>query len=135
MFARKSNNCDRRTTTKPACLRAMTFSSPMISRGVFCVGFRPCVIFLPQPLQLLDGDKPILTLAKVGNLRELIVKRLPEESQQKTTWLYVVGLALDATNDGDGADLRQLNRKAWQSSSRLLPVAPSFKICNPFSQG
>jgi hypothetical protein len=47
---------------------------------------------LPQPLQLLDGDKPILTLATVADARELIVKRLPEESRQKSTWRYVAGL-------------------------------------------
>jgi len=33
------------------------------------------------------------------------VKRLPEESRQKSTWQYVAGLALDAANGGDGADL------------------------------
>jgi hypothetical protein len=60
---------------------------------------------LPQPLQLLDGDKPILTLATVGDVRELIVKRLPEESRQKSTWQYVAGIALDTANGGDGADL------------------------------
>ena len=60
---------------------------------------------LPQPLQILDSDKPILTLATIGDVRELIVKRLPEESRQKSTWQYVAGLALDAANDGDGADL------------------------------
>jgi hypothetical protein len=31
---------------------------------------------LPAPLQILDGDKPILTLATVGDVRDLIVKRL-----------------------------------------------------------
>jgi hypothetical protein len=60
---------------------------------------------LPAPLQILDGDKPILTLATVGDARELIVKRLPEESREKSTWQYVAGLALDAANGGDGADL------------------------------
>jgi len=38
---------------------------------------------LPQALQILDCDKPILTLATVGDVRELIEKRLPEESQRK----------------------------------------------------
>ena len=60
---------------------------------------------LPQPLQILDGDKPILTLATVGDVRELIVKRLPEESREKSTWQHVAGLALDAANGADGADL------------------------------
>jgi hypothetical protein len=61
---------------------------------------------LPQTLQILDEqDKPILTLATVGDVRELIVKRLPEESRQKSQWQYVAGLALDAANGGDGADL------------------------------
>ena len=44
---------------------------------------------LPAPLQILDGDKPILTLATVGDVRDLIVKRLPEESRQKSTWQYL----------------------------------------------
>jgi hypothetical protein len=60
---------------------------------------------LPQPLQILDGDKPILTLATVGDVRDLIVKRLPEESRQKDSWQYVAGVALDAANGADGADL------------------------------
>jgi len=60
---------------------------------------------LPQSLQILDRDKPILTLATVSDVRELIVKRLPEESCEKSTWQYVAGLALDAANGGDGADL------------------------------
>ena len=60
---------------------------------------------LPQPLHILDGDKPILTLATVGDVRELIVKRLPEESREKSTWQYVAGLALDAANGGGGVDL------------------------------
>jgi hypothetical protein len=60
---------------------------------------------LPQPLHILDGDKPILTLATVADVRELIVNRLPEEGRQKSTWRYVAGLALDAANGGDGADL------------------------------
>jgi hypothetical protein len=60
---------------------------------------------LPQPVHIFDGDKPILTLATVGDVRELIVKRLPEESRQKTTWQYVAGLALDAANGGDCEDL------------------------------
>jgi hypothetical protein len=60
---------------------------------------------LPAPLQILDGDKPILTLATVGDVRELIVKRLPEESREKSTWQYVADLALDAANGDDGADL------------------------------
>jgi hypothetical protein len=60
---------------------------------------------LPAPLQILDGDKPILTLATVGDVRDLIVKRLPEESRQKSTWQYVAGLALDAANGADVADL------------------------------
>ena len=55
--------------------------------------------------QILDRNKPVLTLATVGDVRELIVKRLPEESRQKSTWQYVAGLALDAANGGDGADL------------------------------
>jgi hypothetical protein len=42
MFSRKSDSCDRRTTTKPARLSAITFSSPMISRGVLFTGVRPC---------------------------------------------------------------------------------------------
>ncbi len=60
---------------------------------------------LPQPLQLLDGDKPILTLATIGDVRELIVKRLPEESRQKSTWQHVAGVAIDAANVSDVADL------------------------------
>jgi hypothetical protein len=60
---------------------------------------------LPQPLHILDGDKPLLTLATVGDVRALIVKRLPDESRQKSTWQYVAGLALAAANGGDGADL------------------------------
>jgi len=60
---------------------------------------------LPSPLQILDGDKPILTLATVGDVRDLIVKRLPEESRQKETWQYVAGIALDAANGGNAADL------------------------------
>jgi hypothetical protein len=47
----------------------------------------------------------MLTLAAVGDVRELVVKRLPEESRAKSTWQYVAGLALDAANGGDGADL------------------------------
>ena len=60
---------------------------------------------LPGPLQILDDDKPILTLATVGDVRDLIVKRLPEESREKSTWQYVAGLALDTANGADGADL------------------------------
>ncbi|HTC04881.1 MAG TPA: hypothetical protein VK749_15870 [Xanthobacteraceae bacterium] len=61
---------------------------------------------LPAALHILDErGKPILTLATVGDVRELIVKRLPEESRQKTTWQYVAGLALDAANGADGVDL------------------------------
>jgi hypothetical protein len=61
---------------------------------------------LPAALQILDGDKPILTLATVGDVRELIVKRLPEESRQKSTLQYVAGIALDTANGAaDGADL------------------------------
>jgi hypothetical protein len=60
---------------------------------------------LPAALQILDGDKPILTLATVGDVRDLIVNRLPEESRQKSTWQYVAGLALNAANGADGADL------------------------------
>jgi hypothetical protein len=60
---------------------------------------------LPAPLQILDDDKPILTLATAGDVRDLIVKRLPEESRQKSTWQYVAGLALDAANGADSADL------------------------------
>jgi hypothetical protein len=61
---------------------------------------------LPAPLQILDEhDKPILTLATVGDVRDLIVKRLPEESWQKETWQYVAGIALDAANGGNAADL------------------------------
>jgi hypothetical protein len=61
---------------------------------------------LPAALQILDeSDKPILTLATVGDVRDLIVKRLPEESRQKSTWQYVAGVALHAANGGDGADL------------------------------
>jgi hypothetical protein len=60
---------------------------------------------LPRPLQILDGNRPILTIATVGDVRELIVKRLPEESRQKSTWQYVAGLALDAANGGDDNDL------------------------------
>jgi hypothetical protein len=61
---------------------------------------------LPAALQILDErDKPILTLATVGDVRDLIVKRLPEESRQKSTWQYVAGVALDAANGADGADL------------------------------
>jgi hypothetical protein len=60
---------------------------------------------LPQPLQILNGDKPILTLATVGDVRELIVKRVPEESREKSTWQHVAGLALDAANGGDSAHL------------------------------
>jgi hypothetical protein len=60
---------------------------------------------LPQPLHILDGDKPILTLATVGDVRTLILKRLLEESREKSTWQYVAGLALAAANGGDGADL------------------------------
>src|ERR1700719_4164458 len=61
---------------------------------------------LPAPLQILDeNDKSILTLATVGDVRELIAKRLPEESHEKSTWQYVAGLALDAGTDADGADL------------------------------
>jgi hypothetical protein len=56
-------------------------------------------------LQILDRDKPILTLATAGDVRDLIVKRRPEESRQKSTWQYVAGLALDAANGADGADL------------------------------
>jgi hypothetical protein len=37
---------------------------------------------LPQALQILEGDT-ILTLATVGDVRELIEKRLPEESRRK----------------------------------------------------
>src|SRR5271154_5282995 len=55
---------------------------------------------LPQPLQILNGDKPIMTLATVGDVRELIAKRLPEDSRKKSTWQYVAGLALDAANGG-----------------------------------
>jgi hypothetical protein len=29
---------------------------------------------LPQPLQILDGNRPILTIATVGDVRELIIK-------------------------------------------------------------
>jgi hypothetical protein len=53
---------------------------------------------LPQPLEILDGDKPILTLATVGDVRELIVKRLPKESREKSTWQYVAARALDAAH-------------------------------------
>jgi hypothetical protein len=60
---------------------------------------------LPAPLQILDGDKAILTLATVGDVRELIVKRLPAESREKSTWRYVAGLALDAANGAECADL------------------------------
>jgi hypothetical protein len=60
---------------------------------------------LPQPLHIFDGDKPLLTLATVADVRALILHRLPEESRQKSTWQYVAGLALDAANGGDGADL------------------------------
>jgi hypothetical protein len=60
---------------------------------------------LPQPLHILDGDRPPLTLATAGDVRELIVKRPPEESRVKSTWQYVAGLALDAANGADGADL------------------------------
>jgi hypothetical protein len=61
---------------------------------------------LPQSLQILDErDKPILTLATAGDVRDLIVKRLPEESRQKETWQYVAGIALDVANGADGADL------------------------------
>jgi hypothetical protein len=60
---------------------------------------------LPQPVHILDGAKPLLTLATVGDVRELIVKRLPAERREKSTWQYVAGRALDAANGGDGADL------------------------------
>jgi hypothetical protein len=60
---------------------------------------------LPAALHILDGDKPVLTLATVGDVRDLIVKRLPEESRQKDSWQYVAGLALDAANGGDSVDL------------------------------
>jgi hypothetical protein len=53
---------------------------------------------LPAPLQILDSDKPVLMLATVGDVRDLIVKRLPKKSRQKSTWQYVAGLALDAAN-------------------------------------
>jgi hypothetical protein len=60
----------------------------------------------PAPLHILDEHyKPILTLATVGDVRDLIVKRLPAESREKSTWQYVAGLALDAAYGGDGADL------------------------------
>lgn len=45
------------------------------------------------------------SLATVGDVRELIVIRLPGESRQKSTRQYVAGLALDAANGGDGVDL------------------------------
>jgi hypothetical protein len=60
---------------------------------------------LPQPLHILDGDKPILTLATVADLRALILKRVLAESREKSTWQYLAGPALDAANGGDGADL------------------------------
>jgi len=60
---------------------------------------------LPQPLQIRDCDHPILTLATVDDVRELIVTRPQEESREKRTWRYVAGLALDAANGSDGADL------------------------------
>jgi hypothetical protein len=60
---------------------------------------------LPQPLHILDQDKPIFTLATVGDVRELIVHRLPDENREKSTWRYLAGLALDAANEGDGAGL------------------------------
>jgi hypothetical protein len=33
------------------------------------------------------------------------VQHLPEESRRKSTWQYAAGLALDAANGGEGADL------------------------------
>jgi hypothetical protein len=65
---------------------------------------------LPQPLQILDGDKPILTLATVGDVRDLLVKRLPEKSREKSTWQYVAGQALDAASGADAADLSVAQR-------------------------
>jgi hypothetical protein len=53
----------------------------------------------------MSTTSQFLTLATVGAVRDLIVKRLPEESRQKSTWQYVAGLALDAARGGDGADL------------------------------
>jgi hypothetical protein len=41
---------------------------------------------LPQPLHIVDGNKPLLTLATVGDVRALIVQHLPEESRQKSIW-------------------------------------------------
>jgi hypothetical protein len=38
----------------------------------------------PQPLQILDGDKRLLTLATVGDVRAVILRRLPEESHEKS---------------------------------------------------
>ncbi len=51
---------------------------------------------LPAPLVVLDERrKPILPLATIGDVRALILKRLPEESRQKDTWQHVAGLLLD----------------------------------------
>jgi hypothetical protein len=59
---------------------------------------------LPQPLQILDGDKPILTLATVGDVRELIEKRQPEESRRKAHGSMSPDWR-DAANGGYAADL------------------------------
>jgi hypothetical protein len=49
-------------------------------------------------------------------VRDLIVKRLPEESRQKSTWQYVAGLALDAANGDDGTDLSCAWCWPWKGS-------------------
>jgi len=40
MFVRSCDNSASGTTTKPACLSAVTFLIPMISRGDLFTGFR-----------------------------------------------------------------------------------------------
>src|ERR1700686_1734282 len=87
---------------------------------------------LPAPLQILDGDKPIPTLATVGDVRELIAKRLPEESRQKSTWQYVAGLALDTANGADGADLSVALRMVLSMEGiSYRPQWPSLPITGP----
>ena len=83
---------------------------------------------LPAALHILnERNKPILTLATVGNVRELIVKRLPEESRQKSTWQYVAGIALDAANGGDAADLSIALRMVLS----LEGIATRVHLVNP----
>jgi hypothetical protein len=83
---------------------------------------------LPAPLQILDErDKTILTLATVSDVRELIVKRLPEESQKKSTWQYVAGLALNAANGADGADLSIALRMGLSLEPGAFAFWPAMK--------